>query len=625
MRGAGNIIIYKTIYVRILTCLRGTNVKRGILIASALLILTTSLTAPVSHVLADTSIPTRNTTVTEEMTDEQLSSIAMLNHLTVLTQEINASQNNKVYLENAYSAIVNNINKNAPDEDSLAQINMLLNTIHGYQMIDVKRDRIQYIYEQNQAQALKHAIPNPIALLSTVASGNYLKAAASAIYMAVDSVESYKEYATQTELKYLEDGWKLDDEAAEALHESRRDAFNYMVTMCQKYDLSSRLALNEQSVNDFVKWENNSSVIRRIEFLEKNIEDYQAYGKYWLVLAQSYYENNEYQKCIDAVETYESMGINIFEHNYELANALPMVLVSAENLLENGEITEEEYIDIAKHVTSTILDNIVRKDGWALRYFVAQTYVDLAAKTKDDTYLAEAYDLALENINYLIDEQQVRNEAYLAEIVKVKEEEPNKKEKKQYNKWMAEERKIELPPVYAPLVLNCDLLFALAPKLDLSRAQKDWADSILHSNDSRLFLIDQIEQKYWFTQPDSDPVEYSIEVNTNATEFKIPASILPHGAKIKVTVTDGDAQNVYEDWTVEKVTRKTEGDINTFVAVCSSKAIKDQDYSEQSKIKLEIIPEEKATYPKYSFYFNLKSYRKVGPAQFAEFEIGPNN
>ena len=599
--------------------------KRGILIASALLILTTSLAAPVSHVLADTAIPTRNTTVTEEMTDEQLSSIAMLNHLTVLTQEINASQNNKVYLENAYSAIVNNINKNAPDEDSLAQINMLLNTIHGYQMIGVKRDRIQYIYEQNQAQALKHAIPNPIGLLSAVASGNLLKAAASAIYMAVDSVESYKSYATETELKYLEDGWKLDDEAADALHESRRDAFNYMVTMCQKYDLSSRLALNEQSVNDFVKWENNSSVIRRIEFLEKNIEDYQAYGKYWLVLAQSYYENNEYQKCIDAVETYESMGINIFEHNYELANALPMVLVSAENLLEKGEITEEEYIDIAKHVTSTILDNIVRKDGWALRYFVAQTYVDLAAKTKDDSYLMEAYDLALENINYLIDEQQAKNKTYLADIVKVKEEEPNKKEKKQYNKWMAEERKVELPPVYAPLVLNCDLLFALAPKLDLSRAQKDWADSILHSNDSSLFLIDQIEQKYWFTQPESEPIEYSIDVNTNATEFKIPARILPQGAKIKVTVTDGDTQNVYEDWTLEKVNRKTEGDINTFVAVCSSKAIKDQNYSEQSKIKLEIIPEEGATYPKYSFYFNLKSYRKVGPAQFAEFEIGPNN
>lgn len=599
--------------------------KRGILIASALLILTTSLTTPVSHVLADTAIPTRNATATDEMTDEQLSSIAMLNHLTVLTQEINASQNNKVYLENAYSAIVNNINKNAPDEDSLAQINILLNTIHGYQMIDVKRERIQYIYEQNQAQALKHAIPNPIGLLSAVTSGNLLKAAASAIYMAVDSVESYKAYATETELKYLEDGWKLDDEAADALHESRRDAFNYMVTMCQKYNLSSRLALNEQSVTDFVKWENNSSVIRRIEFLEKNVEDYQAYGKYWLVLAQSYYENNEYQKCIDAVETYEGMGINIFEHNYELANALPMVLVSAENLLENGEISEDEYIDIAEHVTSTILDNIVRKDGWALRYFVAQTFVDLSAKTNDDSYLVKAYDLALENINYLIDEQQAKNETYLAEIVKVKEVEPNKKEKKQYNKWMAEERKAELPPVYAPLVLNCDLLFALAPELDLTRAQKDWADSILHSNNSRLFLIDQIDQKYWFTQPDSDPLTYSIDVNTNATEFKIPASILPQGAQIRVTVTDGGTQNVYDDWTIEKVDRKTEGDISTFVVVCTSKAIKDQVYSEQSKIKLDIIPEEGATYPKYSFYFNLKSYRKIGPAQFAEFEIGPSN
>lgn len=74
-------------------------------------------------------------------------------------------------------------------------------------MIAVKRDRIEYIYEQNRQQAIRSAIPNPIGLLSAVKSGNALQALASVAYMAVDSVTSYEAASTETELQYLQSGW----------------------------------------------------------------------------------------------------------------------------------------------------------------------------------------------------------------------------------------------------------------------------------------------------------------------------------------------------------------------------------------------------------------------------------
>lgn len=58
-------------------------------------------------------------TLLDNMSKQQLSSIAMLNYMTVLSQEINASANSKLYLDNIYSSIVNNINPNAVDEDSM--------------------------------------------------------------------------------------------------------------------------------------------------------------------------------------------------------------------------------------------------------------------------------------------------------------------------------------------------------------------------------------------------------------------------------------------------------------------------------------------------------------------------
>ena len=42
------------------------------------------------------------------LTDEQANAIAMLNYITVLTQGINASKNSRLYMEEAYSSLVNN-------------------------------------------------------------------------------------------------------------------------------------------------------------------------------------------------------------------------------------------------------------------------------------------------------------------------------------------------------------------------------------------------------------------------------------------------------------------------------------------------------------------------------------
>ena len=121
------------------------------------------------------------------MTDKQLSSISMLNHMTVLSQEINASSNSRLYLDNAYSDIVNNINPNAVDEDSLNQIKVLLNTIYAYQSIETKRERLKYIYEQNQAKALQQAVPNPILVHAVVSGKTPIQALFAISYMAYDA------------------------------------------------------------------------------------------------------------------------------------------------------------------------------------------------------------------------------------------------------------------------------------------------------------------------------------------------------------------------------------------------------------------------------------------------------
>ena len=49
---------------------------------------------------------------------------------------------------------------------------------------------------------------------------------------------------------------------------------------------------------------------------------------------------------------------------------------------------------------------------------------------------------------------------------------------KAYNKSLKNKRETELPALYEPLILNCDLLFALANDLNISDKEKAEIESI---------------------------------------------------------------------------------------------------------------------------------------------------
>ncbi len=74
-----------------------------------------------------------------------LNSIRMLNYLTVLSQEINSSNNSRIFLESAYSSLINNTYPNAVDVRTEAHMEDLLDTLESFRMLTVKRERISYL------------------------------------------------------------------------------------------------------------------------------------------------------------------------------------------------------------------------------------------------------------------------------------------------------------------------------------------------------------------------------------------------------------------------------------------------------------------------------------------------
>lgn len=547
-----------------------------------------------------TPTPTATPSIASDLNSTQRNSMSMLNYLAVLTKEINASSNSRMYLESAYSSLLNNTYPNAIDDRTLGQLESILDTLEDYRMIAVKRERLEFIYEQNQAQAVRKAIPNPLGLMSAVQSFSLSKLVASVVYMAVDSYTSYQSATAEATLQYLKDGWALDDQEAAVLHNRRKETFSYMVRTVKDYDLPGDLSLNENAVDDFVYWKNNDNVVRRIQFLETNQEVYQAYGGYWLLLAESYYSQHEYEKCIDSLRTYENLNSRIFRRDYGYARVIPLAIVAA------GEIFDgDQYVAYAGEYVEKLLANCDSSD-WALRYFAAQTDIDLYARTNDKTYLRAAYDIVLNNVNYLVDEQRNLNATYLAPIAeKETPKDATKAEKEEisnYNKMLKEERKKALPPVYEPLVINCELLFALSDERNLSAAEQAKVDGILHGNNEPLFLVDTVDSAFWKVAPQAHAIDVSaINFNFDGTKITIPAQYISGDATIVATI-NADTTITVTDWAVEKVERKKDAGIADFTATYVSKEIKGK-IPVGAKIHFDIVLREDSSIPTLHFEY----------------------
>ena len=82
------------------------------------------------------------------LTQTQKNSIDMLNYLAMISQKIESSKSNRLYLEEVYSFLVNNTNPDKIDQTSQNHMADLLDIIEDYRMVSVRRARIQMQYDR---------------------------------------------------------------------------------------------------------------------------------------------------------------------------------------------------------------------------------------------------------------------------------------------------------------------------------------------------------------------------------------------------------------------------------------------------------------------------------------------
>lgn len=539
-------------------------------------------------------------------TDERENAIAFLNYLCYVSQDINDSANNRLYLEEIYSKLINNTKPQNVDDHTKSEILDLLDVIERHRLIDVKRERLKLIHEQNQSNAIRSALPDAHSVMNVVLSSkNFISLAFSVCYMATDSWTGYKNSISQSEKEFFEANASLDDAEAAEFHARRKGMFSYMVDMCKKFSLDS--SLNENQIKQFVSMKNETNVTLRISQLESQKYIYKTFGSYWLLLANSYFEEGEYQKCVDAIESYRDLNIGILRYDYDYANALPKAMAAKKYLYENRIISKAEYENYILTGCQDIEKNIDVQD-WSLRYFVAQSYIDLYNSTNNIEFLKKAYQMCSDTVAFLVGEQRKLNSTYLNAVVSVDPPQNATKDVKneysRYNQELKNNRKTELPPAYEPLLLHCDLLFAIAEKLNLDSSEKSKINRILHENDTPLFLTDTLDGYYWFDNKGKVMTPNDMIIEYDKDTIVIPASYATQNISITVSVASGGSTAVFDDWQIKKVDRDKEGDINTFTAKFTSEKADDYDWQGGEIVSITIYPHSGID---KNFSFNFRS------------------
>ena len=362
----------------------------------------------------EVEIKETNTVVANKKDDDAITTeIMMMNYITTKTEEIIRTKN-KIILDDVIDMIDNGLALTKIDPKTRNYFTKLRDSIKDLILEERKRSRIQYLYNQKEANAMQAALsPNVATAIFASVAGKALKenpvsAVLSVGAIILDRVGAYNESIAASEDQFLKDGWELDDTTLANVFELKGDLFNYRAEMVGEYNIPEEMILYKDQVEEYEKRRVDDNHTSRINFYETNIDSYKGFPLVHLELAKSYYAKEEYKKCVDSIDKYLDSNIDIFRCDKNLAQVLPLGFAAAMNYMTDTEY--EKYANKLLSIYREIFKNDISNTLSDLKFKYAIINMDLFKRTNKKEYLDEAYKQCYNNIEPLVKEQKLLNE-----------------------------------------------------------------------------------------------------------------------------------------------------------------------------------------------------------------------
>lgn len=375
--------------------------------------------------------------VFSQKSEKDKKALALANYFSVQSQKIITNHYNKLILEETYSDLINNLNLKL-DKTQKEQLTSMMDSIGKFRNNDIEREHLQILFENEQANAINSALPNPQYLLSVALSGDPIKILVTCAMTTLSSISNYDMAKNSIIIENLKENWIIDKNDRDTVVQLQKTLIGYLIDIVNDGDSIDGLdPLTEGEIEKYVSYENLENLTQRKLYFENNKSIYENYGPYWGLLARTYYELGEYENCLKAVNNYENVRSNVFVFDKDYANVLPCAIVAVQNVYKN-DLNQIEKREV-KYLQE--MEKNVSNEDWNKRFFISQMYISLFGKTNNNEYLRKAYAITKADLNTTAIEQEKWITDYLKPVDKSISKKLTKSEQKKRKEDIKREEK----------------------------------------------------------------------------------------------------------------------------------------------------------------------------------------
>lgn len=266
------------------------------------------------------------------------------------------------------------------------------NEISNFKSINIKRERLQYIYDQQKSMQLAALVPNALSVATIALSAKSPKQTIIAVAgTALHTATSYLQTKKNTELEQLKSQWELDDQAYNVFNNLYVGLWSHLSEMANEYGYSNEDFASTKTISNFVKEMDELKGQHRdiITVCKRYEEELSSYPEFWRTLAIASYELGFYQEALDYVSKYEDCYLRVFYHDPDNAHLL-LIKAYCIDALEKDPV--EKTLKLEKIVDEIIKDQQTSPEP-AKQYYCYFVYKDLFKYTGDESYLEKAWQI----------------------------------------------------------------------------------------------------------------------------------------------------------------------------------------------------------------------------------------
>lgn len=489
----------------------------------------------------------------------------LLNEFTYYTTLIVETEN-RLYLDDIYDRLMNQYEPKEIDEQINSRLMVMLQGIENIRILDLKKERLQMVFDLQKSNVIAAAIPNPVNMIGTIALStnpnrslrqNIISGLAAAVGTGVSSYTMYKNASANLLIEANEKYWDLEYEAMRNVNNLNHSSLTAQNEYGSSNDIPGEYILNEENTKRFINIISDENIARAINNLEAAEETYQHFPLYWLERADLYFKNEDFQSCIDTILYYDNNFeySQIYRRNERYGQVLIDAIASAITLYYSSDYSYclelvAPWLSRAEESTAP--------DDWFQMYYIALCYL-MFADDSNEVFYYEAYDLLKKCGRELSVIQDSFISSYTSELNKKTTEElanmlPAQREEYE-NEFKAQKklRETELPITDGGLIETLRMLYSLN-RNGIGNIT-DYGASIEPS-----IVIPQLKEFLFgekYAEGDAygfAPTRFTVKKSiwSDSFTFTIPACLINSETLFQISINDGEFHPLYNSSSLSK-------------------------------------------------------------------------